>query len=90
MWFGHKYAAPNEDQIHISFGRETKKIKVLDSEPNQSLAKSPNAHYTAIYGKNDTNFFNSGMRIKGLRISDFGLRNADWRQANPAQLAKLA
>jgi hypothetical protein len=59
VWFGYKYAAPNGDQIHISFGRETKKIKVLDSEPNQSLAKSPNAHYMAIYGKNDTNFFNS-------------------------------
>jgi len=38
-----KYAAPNDCQIRISFGGETKKIKVLDSEANPSLAKSPNA-----------------------------------------------
>jgi hypothetical protein len=39
-----EYAAPNDCQIRISSGGETKKIKVLDSEPNQTLAKSPNAH----------------------------------------------
>jgi hypothetical protein len=49
VWSPLKYAAPNDCQIRISSGGETKKIKVLDSEPNPSLAKSPNAHYTAIY-----------------------------------------
>jgi hypothetical protein len=48
-WFPLKYAALNDCQIRISSGGETKKIKVLGSEPNQSLAKSPNAQQTAIY-----------------------------------------
>jgi hypothetical protein len=47
-WSPQKYAALNDCQIRISSGGETKNIKVLDSEPNQSLAKSPNAHYTAL------------------------------------------
>jgi hypothetical protein len=46
-----------EGQIHISFGRETKKIKVLDSEPNQSLAKWPNAHLATFYTILQENFF---------------------------------
>jgi hypothetical protein len=49
MWSPLKYAALNDCRIRISSGGETKKIKVLDSEPNPSLAKSPKAHYTAIY-----------------------------------------
>jgi hypothetical protein len=49
MWSPLEYAAPNDCQIRISSGGETKKIKVLDSEPNQSLAKSPNAQYAGIY-----------------------------------------
>jgi hypothetical protein len=49
VWSPLEYAAPNDCQIRISSGGETEKIKVLDSEPNPSLAKSPNAHYTAIY-----------------------------------------
>jgi hypothetical protein len=39
VWLSLKYAALNDCQIRISSGGETKKIKVLDSEPNQSLAK---------------------------------------------------
>lgn len=77
-WSTQKYAALNDCQIRISSGGETKKIRVLVSDVKTSLAKSPNAHYMAIYGKNDTNFFNSGMGIKGLRI-------ADWRQGEAAR-----
>ena len=51
VWSPQKYAALNDHQIRISSGSETKKIKVLDSEPNQSLAKSPNAHWTAVCGE---------------------------------------
>jgi hypothetical protein len=51
VWSPLKYAALNDCQIRISSGGETKKIKVLDSEPNPSLAKSPNAHYTAVYAE---------------------------------------
>ncbi len=50
-WSSQKYAALNDHQIRISSGSETKKIEVLDSEPNQSLAKSPNAHWTAVCGE---------------------------------------
>ena len=51
------FAALLEGQIHISFGRETKKIKVLDSEPNQSLAKWPNAQLATFYTILQANFF---------------------------------
>ena len=51
VWSPLKYAAPNDCQIRISSGGETKKIKVLGSEPNPSLAKSPNAQYTAVYAE---------------------------------------
>ena len=66
-WSPLKYAALNDCQIRISSGGETKKIKVLDSEPNPSLAKSPNAQSTAIYAT----FPNH------LSIADCGLRIAD-------------
>ena len=50
MGFLLKYAAPNDYQIRISLGGETEKIKVLDSEPNPSLAKWPNAQCVTFYG----------------------------------------
>jgi hypothetical protein len=49
LWSPLEYAALNDCEIYISSGSETKKIKVLDSEPNPSLAKSPNAQQTALY-----------------------------------------
>jgi hypothetical protein len=65
VWLSLKYAALNDCQIRISSGGETKKLKVLDGEPNQSLAKSPNAHYTALYG----------TFTRHLSIADFGFCN---------------
>jgi len=43
------FAALLDGHIRISPGGETKKIKVLDSDPKTSLAKSPNARLVALY-----------------------------------------
>jgi hypothetical protein len=86
MWSPLEYAAPNDCQIRISSGGETKKIKVLDSEPNQSLAKSPNAQYAGIYATSLEHFSIADFRLGDLRsemwdvrfrISNFGLRILD-------------
>jgi hypothetical protein len=70
MWSPLEYAAPNDCQIRISSGGETKKIKVLDSEPNQSLAKSPNAQYAGIYA----------TFLRHLSIADCGLKRGTKRR----------
>jgi hypothetical protein len=70
MWSPLEYAAPNDCQIRISSGGETKKIKVLDSEPNQSLAKSPNAQYAGIYATS----------LRHLSIADCGLKRGTKRR----------
>jgi hypothetical protein len=43
------FAALLDGHIRISPGTETKKIRVLDSDPKTSLAKSPNAQLVALY-----------------------------------------
>jgi hypothetical protein len=70
MWSTLEYAAPNDCQIRISSGGETKKIKVLDSEPNQSLAKSPNAQYAGIYATS----------LEHFSIADCGLKRGTKRR----------
>jgi hypothetical protein len=46
-----------EGNIRISPGTETKKIKVLDSDPKTSLAKWPNAQLATFYTILQGNFF---------------------------------
>ena len=79
-WSTQKYAALNDCQIRISSGGETKKIKVLDSEPNQSLAKSPNAHWTAVCGESARHLsivdLSFGLPPFG-RVPSFGFGIAD-------------
>jgi hypothetical protein len=43
------FAALLDGHIRISPGTETRKIRVLDSDPKTSLAKSPNAQLVAFY-----------------------------------------
>ena len=87
VWVPPEYAAPNDCQIRISSGGETKKIKVLDSEPNQSLAKSPNAHWTALYAIFLNHFliadlerhgaWSIGHRVRRQRTDDGDQRTAE-------------
>jgi hypothetical protein len=51
------FAALLDGHIRISPGTETRKIRVLDSEPNQSLAKWPNARLATLYTILQANFF---------------------------------
>ena len=76
VWSPLEYAALNGCQIRISSGGETKKIKVLDSEPNPSLAKSPNAHCTPIYTILKIFFAISKGIDFGTLIAEFGFREA--------------
>ena len=84
MWFSLKYAAPNDYQIRISLGGETKKIKVLVSDPKTSLAKSPNPHCETLYTIWQANFSVPERRVSDFelgdcKIADLRLQIADWR-----------
>jgi hypothetical protein len=57
------FAALLDGHIRISPGGETKKIRVLDSDPKTSLAKWPNAQLATFYTILQANFFSGADTI---------------------------